>query len=763
MNLPRMQATPFTVPFLVIGVLMAWLTYVSWRRRCFPGALSFTFLLAAISGWTLINGIEKSLVDHEWRRGVSTFLYLFIVTTPAAWFVFAVRYSRRDGWLNRRTAWLLFLEPLAVLLLAFTDSLHGLFRANTRMTDDGGMAVMLVEYGPLFWIHVVYSYSLFLAGATFVMLGLADRKDRASARQIVLLLAMLSPAIGNAIYVFGLQPLRHTDLTPIYFAVTGIGAFWMLFHVRIFDILPVARHFVLDQMADAVFVVDRKQRILDKNRAAEAYLGSANHSSNHRSLTELLPPLEPLLLDLAEESRELEIPFSKQDDAAIRPTEETIRHTEDRILLARATVMREGNTPIATLVTLVDVTDRRRLETERREFELALQQTQKVESLGALAGGIAHDFNNLLAAILLNAEMARDEVEPGSETSSYLRGITDAVTRATSLTGQMMAYSGKAHFPMSEFNLNETIFEMRSLLEAAASSSGSLELDLAEQPAIILGDRAQVRQVLVNLVTNAAEALEKQTGSIRIRTRLANVTAGDLKRAAFHTDLVPGVHWMLEVTDTGIGVDSKNLPKIFDPFFSTKFAGRGLGLAAVLGIVRGHGGAIFVESERGVGTDFRVVFPRVTEPATLRTQEHQASLSSRRDSLPTVLVVDDEEVVRDAARRILEGAGYRIMTATNGADAVWLHDRFKNEIDVVVVDLTMPLMRGDEVFHKLRDRSPELPIILSSGFDERNASALIPGDSKPIFLQKPYRVPDLLATVRNAISACQAARTRIPS
>lgn len=779
MGLPHMQATPYAIPFLVIGLLMAWLGYVAWRRRCFPGAVPFVFLLGGIAGWTLVNVLEKSLVDHAWRWRVSTFLYFFIVLTPAAWFVFAVRYSRRDRWLTKRTGWLLLLEPAAVLALAVTDGRHGLFRATTRMADVDGLAVMHVTYGPLFWIHVVYSYSLFLAGGAFVLWGLVDRESRRPGRVTVLLAAMLFPAIGNALYVFGLQPMRHTDLTPIYFAITGIGAFWMLFHVRVFDVLPVARDFVLDHMRDAVFVVDKNFRIVDKNRAADGYLGPDGHRTENRPITAWIPSLEPLLRSLEGETRELEISLRMEEHgeekvrAADRRAEsERLGYVPDpnvpaargregeRLVLARATPMFEGSDLVATLVLLADVTERRRLEEDRRKLEVALLQAQKVESLGVLAGGIAHDFNNLLAAILLNAEMAREEVGFESDLDVNLQGITDAVDRASSLTGQMLAYSGKGRFVLDELDLNQIIVEMRALLEAAVSSAGSLELDLATQSPRIVGDRAQIRQVLVNLVTNAAEALENRTGSIRVRTRMASVRAEDISKAAFLPELQPGVHWMLEVTDTGSGIDEDKLTKIFDPFFSTKFAGRGLGLAAVLGIVRGHGGAIFVESERGIGTDIRVVFPAARSPSPTVAPPRVGSRSRNVEAAlrPTVLVVDDEEVVRELARKVLEGAGFRVMTAANGADALWLHERFENQIDVVLVDLTMPVMRGDEVFAKLRGRAPDLPIILSSGFDETSTKPLMDAETRPIFLKKPYHVPDLVVTVQEALARRRADR-----
>jgi PAS domain S-box-containing protein len=285
------QITPFSLPFLLIGLLCAWTAYVSWRRRSVPEAAPFAVLMAAIAGWTLLDLVEKSLVNYEWRRAVSTLSYVCIVTTPAAWLAFAVIFSRQDRpWVRR--AWpLLFIHPALVLGLAFTDSRHGLFRATTEMTMDGPYAVMSIRYGPLFWPHAAYTYALFSVGAVFVVLGAARRRDATPGRLLVLLAGMIVPTLGNVAYVFRLQPERLGDLTPAYFAFTGLAAAWMLFHVRIFDVLPLARDFVLDCLHDPVIVLDQRYCVLDLNPAARALLPDPSWRVRKRPLAEVFPDL----------------------------------------------------------------------------------------------------------------------------------------------------------------------------------------------------------------------------------------------------------------------------------------------------------------------------------------------------------------------------------------------------------------------------------------------------------------------------------------
>jgi two-component system CheB/CheR fusion protein len=340
------QNTPFTVPLLLSALLCGWVAYVGWCRRAVPGAAHFAVVMAALSGWALVNLVEKSLVNHQLRHAVSPVLYLFIVTVPGAWLVFAARFARQDRWLPPRLVPLLFLEPLVILALVFTNSKHGLIHAATEMTTDGPYAVMVITHGPVFYVNAVYNWVLFAAGAVLLVTGVTRQPGWPLSRLAVLLGAMLVPVLGNAAWVFGLQPRRWTDLTPVYFAVTGLASAWLLFRVRVFEVLPIARDFVLDCLDDAVFVLDTHNRILDANLAARLLLPDPRRMRK-QSLADALPELKPYLPVRAE--------------AGGDATEIQLRGANPgRFWDLRALPLIDHGVTIGGLVCLTDVTERRR-------------------------------------------------------------------------------------------------------------------------------------------------------------------------------------------------------------------------------------------------------------------------------------------------------------------------------------------------------------------------------------------------------------------
>jgi signal transduction histidine kinase/CheY-like chemotaxis protein len=731
------QITPFTLPLLLIGLLGAWLAFVAWRRRAVPGAPLFALLMAAIAGWSLVNALEKSLVTYELRRAVSTFVYLFIVTVPVAWLTFAVRFSRQDRWLPRWAVPLLFVEPVLVLLLVFTDHWHGLFRASTEMTTRGPYAVMVIRHGPLFWVHAVYTYLVFALGAGFLVVGLTRRPDWTADRLAILLAGMLVPLVGNVAYLGGLQPEWLTDLTPIYFAVSGLAAAWMLFHVRIFDVLPIARDRVLDCLSDAILVLDTRWCFLDANRAARAL--SPELPAPGRPLADVFPDIAQLpALRAGNEEAHAEI-------TVLRSGKETSWDVHVQPIL-------DEEVKIGVVIRLTDVTERKRAEAEQRASDEQQRHTQKRESLGAMAGGMAHDFNNLLTVIIGNAELARGQVGPASPAAPFLRDAVKAADWAASLTRQMLTYAGKARFASERVSLTTLIGGIGDLLRSAVASQANIEFDLVGDLPRVLGDPALLRQLVMNLVTNASEALGGQPGSICVRTRLADVKAEDLATAAFNAGLTPGRHMLLEVADTGSGMEAATLARIFEPFFTTKAMGRGLGLPVVLGVVRAHGGAIFVHSEVGAGTQVRVVLPHLgARPDVAPLASTMLDAGKRILATRTVLVIDKEEHLRRVAEQFLRQDGFQVLTAVDGADGLRTYQRHAGEIDVVLLDLMLPVLSGAAVFRRLRESDPHLPIILTSGYDEEVVWEQLPAGERSVFLQKPYRGDDLTAKVREIL------------
>jgi signal transduction histidine kinase/CheY-like chemotaxis protein len=397
-----------------------------------------------------------------------------------------------------------------------------------------------------------------------------------------------------------------------------------------------------------------------------------------------------------------------------------------------------------------NITELKRAEQDRRQLDRHMQETQRLESLGVLAGGVAHDFNNLLTVIRGNTGLMLEDLPSDWPQRERLTRIQAAAEYAQALTRQMLTYSGKASLTLRPLDVSQVALDMLDLLRASVEKKGQLDVDLDDDLPAVEGDDTQIRQVLLNLVTNAAEALHDQGGSILIRTRLCHVSSAGLIGAFGKPDPKPGEYVAVEVSDTGQGIAATRIARVFEPFFTSKASGRGLGLAAVLGIVRAHGGVIQLETELGEGTTFRVLLP-----ASLRAVSQPAPVSERSQASGgsgTILVVDDEEAVIEIAQEILERAGFRVFTAASGREAVDLLQTHGADIDAVVLDLMMPEMGGAETFDALRSIRPELPILVVSGYDKEMASEHFVGRGIAGFLYKPYEPDELVERVRNAVS-----------
>ena len=389
---------------------------------------------------------------------------------------------------------------------------------------------------------------------------------------------------------------------------------------------------------------------------------------------------------------------------------------------------------------------------ERRRTEEQMRQTQKLESLGVLAGGIAHDFNNLLAGILGNVGIAKTEVEDGDDPSESLANIETAARRAADLTRQMLAYSGRGAFVIQRIDLSSLVAEMAHLLATAISKKAVLRLHTLSALPPCEGDATQLRQVVMNLITNASDSLGDGAGTITLTTGVTQATRAELAEMYIDERLPEGQYVFLEVQDTGCGMDDETQARIFDPFFTTKFTGRGLGLAATLGIVRGHRGAISVESTPGHGTTVRMLLP-VCETAAetpLTSPPPEPGVVSWKGH-GRILVVDDEELVRSLASRVLEASGFEVVGATDGLEALEVFERAPESIKLVLLDWMMPRLSGAETLDALRERRADLPVILSSGYAEQTVSGRL-DDRLTVFIQKPYRPQELLAKVRAALA-----------
>ncbi len=389
-----------------------------------------------------------------------------------------------------------------------------------------------------------------------------------------------------------------------------------------------------------------------------------------------------------------------------------------------------------------DLREARRLQGDRRRLEQQLQRSQRLDSLGVLAGGVAHDFNNLLVGVIGNASVLLTTLTDPFDRQAA-EAIMSAGERAATLTRQMLAYAGRQDLSRREpVDLGELFRELRTLLDATLSKKASVSLAL-EASSIVLGDRAPLTQVMMNLLTNASDALAGQPGRIEVRTR--HVRELDARwDDALGASVGPGDWVLTEIEDNGVGMDEATRQRVFEPFFSTKEHGHGLGLAACLGIVTAHGGALLLESEPGRGSRFSLVLP-ATDRRAIAEKNAPAIIASEPCR---VLVIDDEQLVRAQLRRSLELRGYQVDEACDGLSGIDAHQ--KRPADVLVIDMTMPDIDGAEVARRIRATDSKVAIVLSSGYQAQTAAERLEAGAYQVFLPKPYGMSELLRALETA-------------
>ncbi|WP_257309599.1 hybrid sensor histidine kinase/response regulator [Geothrix fuzhouensis] len=381
-------------------------------------------------------------------------------------------------------------------------------------------------------------------------------------------------------------------------------------------------------------------------------------------------------------------------------------------------------------------------------LEAQLLEAQKLETLGVLAGGVAHDFNNLLTAILGNANLGTMSAEEGRDVTPYFEAIEKAAMRAASLTRQLLAYAGTGKPVMAEVDFGIVAMEAIQVFTASLPRNVALHSDLAEGLPLVHGDATQIFQVLMNLITNAAEACPAGVvGRITIRTREETVDEAALGTGHWVLPLTPGRYASLEVADTGEGMTPELVKRAFEPFFTTKFTGRGLGLAAVMGIIRSHGGGLWVGSEPDGGSSFKIFMPALAGSAGTPPAE---SLPPVWRGEGQILVVDDELTVSTVARSMAEHFGFSVLEARDGLEAVELFRLHHGELAMVLMDLIMPGMDGQQAFREMRKIDRSVPVVLSSGYNVSNTDLFVEGLAG--LLKKPYRLAEFQEALQRALA-----------
>jgi PAS domain S-box-containing protein len=510
---------------------------------------------------------------------------------------------------------------------------------------------------------------------------------------------------------------------------------------------------LVENVPYCIHQIDDQGRLISMNPAGLSML----EADDERDIKEV-----PYLDTVADEDKE-RVEHLLRSALAGKPSEFEFTATNNHIFASTFIPLPSADGSIIRLMGISqDITERRQAEEQRISLERQVQHAQKLESLGILAGGIAHDFNNLLMAILGNADLALDDLSPHAPARDNINEILKASKRAAELARQMLAYSGKGHFVIKAINLNEFVDEMAHLLKVSTSKKAVLKFNFADNLPTFNGDATQIRQVIMNLITNASEAIDDKSGIIALSTGAMDCDrayldgVNEVLRAGLDEPLQEGMYVYLEVADTGCGMDRATIDKIFDPFFTTKFTGRGLGMSALLGIVRGHHGAIRVYSEPGKGTTFKVLFPAnqlTGDDESINAQLSGETGSSSPGYTGTVLITDDEETVCAVGKQMLSRMGFDVLTAADGREGVDVFHDHADEIVCVLLDLTMPHLDGDEAFREMRRIRPDVPVILCSGYNEQDATQRFAGKGLAGFLQKPYNMAALKEKLNEVLKA----------
>ena len=576
------------------AALSMWAAIIARTRRGVPGGPAFGWMMLAVALWSFTSAIHTLIDDRAIRIVIAKFQYLGVAPVGVLWLLFTAEYSRLEWTHDRLLRAALWIVPIITLVLVLTNEQHHYYWSSIGEVPTATGSRLEYRGGPWYWVHAGYSYLLVLIGTLTLVGGLRRFPPRYRQQTALIITGALVPWAGNLLYLTGALP-AGLDLTPLAFTVSGACLTWGIYRHRLFGLVPVARDMVVDSMDDGVLVLDAQRRIVDLNAPAERYTGIA--------VSSLGQPVEEVVAWWNEAIAE-DRPRALGQPAIVK-VEPGPTYLEVKVSAVRDSQRRF----VGWLVIIHDITNRRRNEADRYAFERRVQEQQKSESLMVLAGGLAHDFNNLLTGMLGNADLLAIMSPPDSDQRRAAEAIMIGAHRAADLVSKMLAYAGGGRVVAEQVDLDALVKEMVELLAASVARHCTLTYHSPGRLPLVETDPTQIRQVVLNLIINAAEAVDDDHGVITVETGSDTLDTETLKRMTFGDDRPPGEYVFIDVVDNGVGMSEQTLARIFDPFYSTKDTGRGLGMAAVRGIVRSHRAALRVTSKEGQGTRFRVWFP----------------------------------------------------------------------------------------------------------------------------------------------------------
>lgn len=716
----------YTFLLTISATALAGLAAYVWQRRPAPGATAAALLIAGVVVWSLSNALEMASASLDTKIFWGNMQFVGIVIVPASWLAFTLQYTSREQSLPRYYLYLLAVQPIVTVLIAWTNESHHLMRTGWRLESLGSAPILIVEFGPFFWFHAVYSYLLLLAGALrfFPYIFRASFLYRGQAA--TLLAGCFLPWASNFLYITGLSPFPHLDLTPPAFILMGVSLTWGLFRFKLLDVVPGARSAIVDGLEDGVLIVGPDDRILDANPAAQRIVD--------RPLNDLIGmSLAQALINQPELSARLQGQREDEDEFAI-----DVGGQHRVYELHTSELFRSDSTPSGQLIALHDITQRKRVEAE-------MIRAGRLGAAGELSLGVSHNLNNILTSIIGPASLLEEHLADDPEGLEQLRAILTSAERARDLVqrlGQSARDSESELHPVAVNKIvKEAIYGAQPRWKDEVQAAGlSIEIttDLDEVP-MATANRAELYDALLNLLFNAVDALP-EGGHIAIRSRVEH-------------DAV-----ILQISDTGTGMDDETQQRLFEPFFTTKAnVGTGLGLSTAHTAIRHWGGHIEVESTPGAGTTFTLQLPIWSGPLPDAQPEEPPRETARNNQARNqarALVAEDEAIIGMMLVKQLQKAGYEAEHVRTGPEA---RTRFaKDRFDLAILDLGMPGIPGDQLAREFHAADPHLVTILATGWK------LEPTDPRrqatDLYLQKPF-APDRIQQVIAAALVLHADRT----
>jgi PAS domain S-box-containing protein len=500
---------------------------------------------------------------------------------------------------------------------------------------------------------------------------------------------------------------------------------------------------IITSSTDAIISKTLDGVVTSWNPAAEKMFGYTQHEMLGQSMALLMPPDRPdeetHILDRIKHGENIE----HYETTRIRKNGEVFP-----VSVTISPIIDKSGTIIGASKFVRDISERKRVEQEKHTLEQQLLHAQKMESLGVLAGGIAHDFNNILAIIVGHCSLAEMDAKKAID---HIPKIEKAAQRAAGLCRQMLSYAGKEQFIQKEVNMGELVSDIVTMLKATINQNVIINENLVTDLPVVKADVNQIRQVVINLIINASEAIGNAQGEVNVALTMISVISEHQEKDHLGKSIPLGCYACLEVTDNGCGMSEENKQRIFEPFYTTKFTGRGLGMSAVLGIITAHKGTLQLFSEQGEGTTFKVYLPIQADDCTGVISLQQEILSEPWQGRGTVLLVEDEVAIMPIARAMLEMLGFSIIEAYNGKEALELYQKYSADITLIITDLGMPVMDGYALIRELNKLSPTLPIVVSSGFGEASVRERVTSDCIVGVVNKPYNYDQLRDLLKNVM------------